>query len=135
MDDQKLIVGATSLVSDILKAIVGNGVAGIVGLFFVYYKWIEPWRKKGREDWVSWRDVKVMKEKQIEMEKRQDAHEVLVNGHLLKEAEEDIRMAKMEVKLEAVDDKIKTENAHIFGQLKSIHEAISDMMKHYGGTE
>lgn len=124
MDETKLIQSAGGLVSDLLSR---HGIEGIIGFWLIYEKWIRPWRKKGNEEWISWRDVKFVKE-------RQEALETKINLHLEKEAEEDIRLAKMEVKMDAIDDKIKTENAHIFNQLKSIHESLSELMKHYGSN-
>ena len=95
MDDPKLIAGATSLISELLKILTSHGIEGIIGIWLVWEKWINPRLKRGREDWVSWRDVKAMKEKQIELEKRQDAHEALVNGSLLKESEKEVKLAVM----------------------------------------
>ena len=89
----------------------GWGVA--VGLLAL--QWLPVFYKK----WVSgsYISYKVLKQG---MEKI----EIKLNGHLEKEAQEDVMFATLKGDHANLKELVSTENGHIFGQLKSIHEKM-----------
>lgn len=119
----------------IIKLLV-DAVKGGYGLpFLAWFLWDkkrdyerrrETESKKLTGEYVSYGDIKAMKEEIKTLNGN-------MNGHFSKASEIEIKLAKLEVKMESVDEKIEKENAHIFGQLKSIHQTLSELMKHYGG--
>jgi len=89
-DETKLIESASSLIANILSR---HGLEGLIGVWLVYQKFIEPIIKKRKDEWYSWRDIKELKEKA-------DYMQAQLNGHLAKEAEEDIKISGMEKDIE-----------------------------------
>lgn len=116
MDDPKFIANATSLVSEILKVIASNGISGIIGLALIYYKWIEPWRKKGRDEWISWRDVKDMKEVIAEQK-------LTLTHHLEQEQKENVKFAVMETKIANQE----RETVEMKGDIKDVFRVVSEI--------
>lgn len=107
-----------------------HGVAGIIVGFLLWDKIGKPWWKKNvKDDWISWKDVKANR-KDIEAMKE------ILNGHLEKEAQEDILIGKMQIKLGEQEkrldgeiDDLKDRDEHIFKQNESIFNKL-DVMWH-----
>mgnify|MGYP003395555155 CR=1 FL=1 len=120
MDDTKLVSSATGLISDILQAVSNHGFEGLLGLWLLYEKWIVP-RKENKEvekkkasgEYVSWEDVKEVKE--------------TVRNHLEDEAVEGERFVKIEGRLTAMEEKLTRENGHLFNQNASLFEKFDKL--------
>ena len=118
MDDPKLIAGATSLISEILKAIVSHGVEGIIGLWLIWDKWIFPRLKKNKDkgERLSWRDINAMKEAIVKLD-------FALSQHLEEEQKENVKFAVMDVRV-ANQEK---ETVEIKGDIKDVFRILSEI--------
>ena len=76
--------------------------------FFLWDKFIKPRQRKSKGEWISWESL----------QKRLESLEKTIHDHLEKEAQEDVRFAKMET--ESVG--IKEMNIQILERMKSLDE-------------
>ena len=119
MDEQKLIQSAGGLLSQILTQ---HGIEGVIGLWIIYEKWIKPWRKKDNGEWISYKDIKLVKEKQ-------DAMEVKLNGHLEKSAQEDLKINSMEKDIQYQGKEIEESKKNISDVFKILSEIKTLMIE------
>ena len=112
------------------------GLPGIFLLFlpsilhFAYNKWEdkkdtkesadEKRRKIESGEWITYQDFKAANEKVEELRDQMDVMTGRINDHLEKEALEDIKMAKIEIKQDHSDDRMNKIELHV--------EKIFDML-------
>ena len=107
-----------------------NGLVGLICIFLLWDRLYRPHKarkneeserdhKKASGEWISWSDLK----------KRQDDLEKLIQARMIKEAEKDIILGKLQTEMTGMKDKQSSENEHIFSQLKGLHEGLGDLLK------
>ena len=101
MDEIKIIEALYSLIKS-------QGLPTVLLCFFLWDKFIKPRQRKSKGEWVSWESL----------QKRLEDLEKTIHDHLEKEAQEDVRFAKMES--ESVG--IKEMNIQILERMKSLDE-------------
>ena len=93
-----------------------TGQNSVIGLLII--PWIRvAWKKWISGDFVSYKTLK----------ENQDKMETKLNGHLEKEAGEDIVNAQERAKLMALQEKVSTENGHLFKQNETMFEKFDNL--------
>lgn len=109
------------------------GISGVVTAVLVWDKFIKPRRKKAAGEWVSYKDMDTaITANALRLIKL----EVKVDNRLEKATEEEIKMERMHVNLNNLEERVSRENNYLFKQFESIHakmdtlfQAILDLSK------
>ena len=120
---------------EVIFKLIGEAVKGGFALpvvaWFLWDKWKareekrEIEEKKRSGEYVSFQEVRALGRDLKDLSQK-------VYAHLKKEEAEEARFVKIEGKQESLEDKVKTENGHIFSQLKDIHENVSALLSYMG---
>ena len=115
-------------ISKLFSEAIKNGYGIPFIIWFLWEKKIQFSRKKSG-DWVSWKDLK------FKMDRISDHLKYVeekVSAHLEKEAMEDIKVGKMEVKIENFDEfmaEMKKTRDNIYALLSDIKDKMIEMAK------
>lgn len=117
------------IIEKLILEALSYGWLGVLTLVLLWDK-ISKYYRKGKGDYVSWQDLKIMIEQNG---KRIDQIDAKLNGHLVQEAQEAVQMERNNLKIEYLEKEAEENKIHrqrLYDMASEIKNRLIEMMSH-----